>query len=136
MFIDAGRAWQADHIKAVHQGGGLCSVSNLQTLCTVCHMQKTDRQNRERKLGHPIKVKARAAPAPVAATTGGRKRRRILHPADKQPMQEKAECQAAHAPSLQQRSGKQAAMVRPVHSAVDAIDALMACDAPTNGVNV
>jgi hypothetical protein len=44
----AGNAWQADHIKAVHLGGGLCSIANLRTLCTACHLDVTARQARER----------------------------------------------------------------------------------------
>ena len=32
-----GNAWQADHVIPVFQGGGLCDVDNLRTLCTVCH---------------------------------------------------------------------------------------------------
>ena len=27
----------ADHIVAVYQGGGLCDLDNLRTLCVVCH---------------------------------------------------------------------------------------------------
>lgn len=54
---------------AVHQGGGLCSLSNLQTLCTVCHARKTDRQNRERKQGI---VAAKQSGAPVL---GSKKRK-------------------------------------------------------------
>ncbi len=27
----------ADHIVAVYQGGGLCDLENLRTLCVICH---------------------------------------------------------------------------------------------------
>jgi len=33
--------WQADHILPVHIGGGACSLSNYQTLCYDCHLEKT-----------------------------------------------------------------------------------------------
>lgn len=33
--------WQADHIKAVVEGGGACGIDNFQTLCTECHKRKT-----------------------------------------------------------------------------------------------
>ncbi|XP_005390819.1 PREDICTED: DNA annealing helicase and endonuclease ZRANB3 isoform X3 [Chinchilla lanigera] len=43
-----GHFWQVDHIKPVYEGGGQCSLDNLQTLCTVCHKEKTARQAKER----------------------------------------------------------------------------------------
>lgn len=33
--------WDADHIKAVKDGGGGCSLKNYQTLCIWCHKAKT-----------------------------------------------------------------------------------------------
>ena len=33
--------WEMDHIRPVRQGGGLCEIDNLQTLCVPCHKQKT-----------------------------------------------------------------------------------------------
>eukprot|EP00892_Ulva_mutabilis_P001706 jgi/Ulvmu1/11536/UM078_0026.1 len=42
--MSAGNAWQADHIKAVHLGGGLCDITNFRTLCTICHMRVTKEQ--------------------------------------------------------------------------------------------
>ena len=36
-----GRCWHADHKLAVRDGGGECGVENMQTLCVVCHQQKT-----------------------------------------------------------------------------------------------
>ena len=36
-----GRIWHADHITRVADGGGLCDLDNLQTLCVVCHKRKT-----------------------------------------------------------------------------------------------
>ncbi|XP_006834663.1 PREDICTED: DNA annealing helicase and endonuclease ZRANB3 [Chrysochloris asiatica] len=43
-----GHFWQVDHIKPVYNGGGQCSLDNLQTLCTVCHRERTARQAKER----------------------------------------------------------------------------------------
>uniref|UniRef100_A0A2K6AWE0 Zinc finger RANBP2-type containing 3 n=1 Tax=Macaca nemestrina TaxID=9545 RepID=A0A2K6AWE0_MACNE len=43
-----GHFWQVDHIKPVYRGGGQCSLDNLQTLCTVCHKERTARQAKER----------------------------------------------------------------------------------------
>lgn len=37
-----GHFWQVDHIKPVYEGGGQCSLDNLQTLCTVCHREVSD----------------------------------------------------------------------------------------------
>lgn len=34
-----GHFWQVDHIRPVYEGGGQCSLDNLQTLCTVCHKE-------------------------------------------------------------------------------------------------
>lgn len=35
--------WQADHILAVAEGGGQCSLANFRTLCTPCHLTETAR---------------------------------------------------------------------------------------------
>ncbi|XP_075613328.1 DNA annealing helicase and endonuclease ZRANB3 isoform X4 [Balearica regulorum gibbericeps] len=43
-----GQFWQADHIRPVYSGGGQCSLENLQTLCTVCHRERTAKQAKER----------------------------------------------------------------------------------------
>ena len=43
-----GHAWQADHVLAVHRGGGSCGVGNLRTLCVPCHAAVTAGQARER----------------------------------------------------------------------------------------
>ncbi|GAX84585.1 hypothetical protein CEUSTIGMA_g12006.t1 [Chlamydomonas eustigma] len=43
-----GYAWNADHIRGVYEGGGMCDLENLRTLCVVCHRQVTVRQVKER----------------------------------------------------------------------------------------
>ncbi|XP_025021707.1 DNA annealing helicase and endonuclease ZRANB3 [Python bivittatus] len=43
-----GHFWQVDHIKPVFSGGGQCTLENLQTLCTVCHKERTAKQAKER----------------------------------------------------------------------------------------
>ena len=35
--------WDADHILPVAQGGGECDLTNMQTLCLLCHRKKTSR---------------------------------------------------------------------------------------------
>ncbi|MEW5314172.1 MAG: hypothetical protein WDW38_005687 [Sanguina aurantia] len=43
-----GSVWQADHIVAVYQGGGMCDLDNMRTLCTACHAEVTRVQCKER----------------------------------------------------------------------------------------
>jgi 5-methylcytosine-specific restriction enzyme A len=38
--------WDADHILPVAEGGGECDLSNLRTLCLVCHRQETQKLRR------------------------------------------------------------------------------------------
>lgn len=33
--------WQADHVKPVAEGGGLCGLEGIQTLCVKCHKRKS-----------------------------------------------------------------------------------------------
>jgi len=46
-----GDFWQADHIKAVSEGGGSCGMENFRTLCVPCH------QNETQKLKHRLRLK-------------------------------------------------------------------------------
>lgn len=43
-----GNAWHADHIIAVADGGGECTLENFQTLCIACHAEVTADQRRHR----------------------------------------------------------------------------------------
>lgn len=45
----AGNCWHADHVQAVADGGGECSVDNMQVLCVACHQDKSTRERRERR---------------------------------------------------------------------------------------
>ncbi|XP_033624550.1 DNA annealing helicase and endonuclease ZRANB3-like [Asterias rubens] len=45
----SGQFWHADHIVAVFEGGGLCSLDNFRTLCVVCHDKVTAEQNMRRR---------------------------------------------------------------------------------------
>ena len=38
--------WEADHVRPVQEGGGLCGLDGLQTLCCWCHRLKTAEQAR------------------------------------------------------------------------------------------
>ncbi|XP_059156186.1 DNA annealing helicase and endonuclease ZRANB3-like [Physella acuta] len=44
----AGQFWHVDHIVPVWQGGGMCDLDNLRTLCTLCHLKVTRRQATQR----------------------------------------------------------------------------------------
>jgi hypothetical protein len=49
--------WQADHIIPVYKGGAGCNLSNFQTLCLHCHIQKT----RSQRVGHLAPISSHAA---------------------------------------------------------------------------
>ncbi len=36
-----GALWQADHVVPVSEGGGLCGLDNMRTLCVLCHGEQT-----------------------------------------------------------------------------------------------
>lgn len=50
--------WDADHIKAVFEGGGGCELDGLQTLCVKCHRDRTVKQAK-RRAGRKVKPKPR-----------------------------------------------------------------------------
>lgn len=56
--------WEADHIVPVAEGGGLCGLENMRTLCVLCHreasLQLAGRGAKRRRQG-------KAALAPLAA---------------------------------------------------------------------
>lgn len=53
--------WDADHVIPVAEGGGQCDLSNLRTLCLLCHREQTarlvkrlrDERTKNRKTGVP-----------------------------------------------------------------------------------
>lgn len=42
---NGGGLWDADHIIPVKDGGGLCGIDNIRTLCIPCHKKKTYAKN-------------------------------------------------------------------------------------------
>ena len=48
-----GNFWQADHIRAVAEGGGDASLDNLRTLCVPCHAVETAKLHRRLLLQSP-----------------------------------------------------------------------------------
>lgn len=43
-YVSSARGlWEADHIVPVSEGGGLCTVDNLRTLCLPCHKAETSK---------------------------------------------------------------------------------------------
>ena len=64
-----GHAWHFDHIVAVYEGGGECSVDNGQTLCVLCHKARTAAQAKARAdARRAAKRSSDAAPAPAKAS--------------------------------------------------------------------
>lgn len=59
-----GRLWDADHIVAVHQGGGQATLDNMQTLCIPCHKAKTKAQASERAAHRRMVGSAKPPEAP------------------------------------------------------------------------
>ena len=53
-----GNCWHADHILEVADGGGECTVDNMQVLCVACHAEKSGRWMRSRARGSPAKQQA------------------------------------------------------------------------------
>ena len=51
-----GRCWHADHRVAVRDGGGECTVANMQVLCVACHTDKSRAEGRARRASSPTKV--------------------------------------------------------------------------------
>ena len=70
----AGNIWHADHRIAVHEGGGECTVDNMQVLCVACHMRKTRREASARAEARRLqqkggKAKGKASPNPANGLT-------------------------------------------------------------------
>lgn len=45
-FLLEKHAWEADHVVSVADGGGSCTLDNLETLCVPCHRKKTKEWHR------------------------------------------------------------------------------------------
>ena len=45
-----GGMWDADHVLSVRDGGGMCGLDNIQTLCIRCHKEKTKRSRIKTKI--------------------------------------------------------------------------------------
>ncbi|KAK6183076.1 hypothetical protein SNE40_010622 [Patella caerulea] len=43
-----GQFWHLDHIKPVWEGGGMCDIDNMRTLCVICHHTVTAKQATKR----------------------------------------------------------------------------------------
>lgn len=44
--------WDADHVVPVAEGGGQCDLSNMRTLCLLCHREATTALRK--RLGNPV----------------------------------------------------------------------------------
>lgn len=51
--------WQVDHITAVVEGGGMCDLDNLRTLCVPCHQDVTADLLRSRAQQRQLEAAAR-----------------------------------------------------------------------------
>ena len=40
--------WEMDHIKSVEEGGGMCGLDNLRTLCRPCHVEVTAQSRKDK----------------------------------------------------------------------------------------
>ena len=68
--VKEGSFWQADHVVAVSDGGGSCSLANLRTLCTPCHAATTAAQASHRASERRKSRKVAGAPGSLATNDG------------------------------------------------------------------
>eukprot|EP00397_Hematodinium_sp_SG-2012_P009207 GEMP01009283.1.p1 GENE.GEMP01009283.1~~GEMP01009283.1.p1 ORF type:complete len:968 (+),score=233.49 GEMP01009283.1:149-3052(+) len=47
--LTEGMFWEADHVVPVWMGGGQCGLENMQTLCVICHREKTKEEGAKRR---------------------------------------------------------------------------------------
>lgn len=59
--------WEADHIVPIKEGGGMCGLEGLQTLCVPCHFRKTYRIRKRNP-------RDTSSPSSVAAITARKKK--------------------------------------------------------------
>jgi 5-methylcytosine-specific restriction endonuclease McrA len=78
-LITPGMGWQCDHIVAL-VNGGQNRETNLQPLCTLCHLHKTGRDVEVKAHTHAVRTKhlglrkAKGRPMPGTKASGLRKR--------------------------------------------------------------
>ena len=65
-----GDFWQADHERAVAEGGGSCGLENLRTLCTPCHKVETHKLRSRLKLSGGPAVAAAADSDSIVGSSG------------------------------------------------------------------
>ena len=70
-----GHAWHFDHVVAVFEGGGECTVDNGQTLCVLCHKARTAAQAKARADARRAAKKRSAGAAAPAKASRKTKRR-------------------------------------------------------------
>jgi hypothetical protein len=70
-----GHAWHFDHVVAVFEGGGECTVDNGQTLCVLCHKARTAAQAKARaEKRRAAKKRSAGAAAPTKASRKTKRR--------------------------------------------------------------
>ncbi|CAK0842885.1 unnamed protein product [Prorocentrum cordatum] len=82
--------WEADHVRAVADGGGEAEVGNYQTLCLACHREKTSGERRRRQAAR-LASKRPARPE-IGATQRRSAKRRRAPSCTQAPPAEKAVC--------------------------------------------
>ena len=69
-----GHAWHFDHVVAVFEGGGECTVDNGQTLCVLCHKARTAAQAKARADARRAAKRSAGAAAPTKASRKTKRR--------------------------------------------------------------
>ena len=67
---DGSWLWAADHIRPVVEGGGLCGLDNLRTLCWVCHREASAELAARRAVRRKRALAVLKTAVPIEATRG------------------------------------------------------------------